>query len=109
MPADQISGFPRQTPNMPQGRIQRRLPTPFARARIDLGGEAPKHRDWRQVPVVDLQPGDTVPGIGLVSRVVRNFDIDADMPWIVVVEGGDENVKSYPGNDIVYAFTADST
>lgn len=104
MPADKIV-----SPKFPQGRVQRKFPDPFRRPSIDLGGgPAPKHRDWQTVRVTDIKAGDIIPGLGLVTHTEETLVLGDEVPWSVVVYGGDSNVKVYSGHDTVYAFTADT-
>ena len=93
-------------PDIP--RIQRKIPAPFQRPAISLDGAGHQdtRRDWRTVIAADLHTGDTVPGIGQLVRIERNFDADSDTPWTITVEGLHGTRCTYAGNTTVFAFTA---
>lgn len=86
-------------------RVQRRIPPPFARPSVNLGQEPGVRRDWRNVPVAAIRAGDLIPGIGLVTLVKTAFNVEAQMPYTVTIEGGEDKVHTFAGNDMVYAFT----
>lgn len=51
------------------GRVK---PAPFQRKSITLGE---KNKEWREIPVSELELGAIVPGIGLVERITEDtFD-----------------------------------
>lgn len=100
-----VGGAPYKTPN-----VRRKLPAPFSRARIDLDGGSRVHRDWKDTPVIDIKRGDTVAGFGTVDKVGEVIQIDnADgrYPWLVRLHNVMGDHRDYPGEQRVFAFTAD--
>jgi hypothetical protein len=94
-------------PSLPNGRVQKKIPTPFARPSISIGGAGPvEKREWRAVLACKLAEGDIVPGVGVLDTVdeqVTTAD-DIEIRWTVTVTGGDDNRRSFDGNDQVWAF-----
>ncbi len=83
--------------------IRRKIPAPFQRPSITIGGPAGPKRHWRHNLACNISPGDTVPGIGIVTDVVETVDPDTHA-WTVVITGGDDNTKIYAGTDTVWVF-----
>lgn len=88
------------TPSHPQ--VRQKLPAPYHRSSITIGAPT-EAREWRHVLACDITAGDTVPGIGLVTRVTDQVRHD-ERTWIVTVEGGHDNQRAYTGTDQVLAF-----
>jgi hypothetical protein len=104
-------------PSPPRTTVRKKMPAPFQRPRISVGGGAAQaKREWRVIPVTDVREGDILPGIGYVETVMENvampdFDQVAagaalDPVWTVIVTGGEDNRRVYNGNDEVHVFTA---
>lgn len=52
------------------GRASKKLPTPYSRPRIDLGGSAKVgKRDWQWVHAYDLEVDDIIAGEGVVLEI----------------------------------------
>lgn len=104
-------------PDLPNGRVVKKVPQPFQRPSISIGRSAQDKRDWRSIPAHALKPGDTIPGLGTLYSVEENLstpeagsglaaDAVADqISWTVTVEGGLHNRRTYPGDHTVWAFT----
>lgn len=114
-----ISRIP--VPGLPNGRVQRKIPKPFARPSITIGGcEPTERREWANVPAHQLRAGDIVPGIGRLFEVTEGVTSPAynsGLPWrevadlvswTVTVKGGVANTRTYQGGEAVWAFTAAS-
>jgi hypothetical protein len=84
-------------------KIRTTLPAAFQRPRIDIDGGAIK-REWRPLLACDLQPGDTVPGIGVLTELQETLNLPTC--WEITVFGGDGNQRVYNATDLVFAFTA---
>lgn len=109
-------------PSLPNATVRKKMPAPFSRPSITIGAAAAAdRREWRVIPVGQVREGDIVPGIGRVSEVIEHIDtpaagsgqtpqeIAAQVAWTVVVVGGLDNTRVYPGDATVWAFTARST
>lgn len=101
-------------PSNPGGRVQRAIPAPFQRPSVTIGaGPDQVHRQWRNILVCDIHDGDIVPDIG---RIVAVDDIIGDVdssvfgatyhPWCIRLTGADGLSKTYPANELIFAFTA---
>lgn len=95
-------------PSSPGGRVQRKIPAPYERPSIAIGGgaAASEKREWRQTSVMDVKAGDTVPDIGVVTEVTHT-ELDAEtLDWFVRITGGQggSNAKYFHGSDSVLAF-----
>jgi len=88
-------------PNHPT--IRRALPKAFHRPTVSVGGTV--RRQWQTVPARCLQPGDNIPGLGLLRRVV----VIETTPNTIVVDGGDGAHATYSADDQVFAFTVEQT
>lgn len=75
-------------------RPRAKIPKPFARQSIDLGGEK---RDWKDVEANELRVGDTVPGVGLL-QIVEN----KDFLWVYIE--GPETSRMLNYTESVFAF-----
>lgn len=93
----------------PPSTTRRVMPKPFQRDSITVGGEHEDavRRDWQTVPVYELEPGDVLPGIGLITNVTEHHRVDetGDTIWQVVVTGGEDHTVTLPGHHTVQAFT----
>lgn len=98
MQLEGVTGAPYKTP-----RIQKRLPAPFQRPSISVGGTTVK-RSWKLTPVTDISPGDMVANFGKVDRKQQWFQRDP-YEWSVNLINvvGDE--KRFGGHETVFAFT----
>ncbi len=83
-------------PNHPRTRVIK--PKPFQRPTTTVAAREVK-RDWRTVPAMKLDCGDTVPGIGTISH----YRITAGK---MIVLGGLGNVHTWDMAEPVFAFTA---
>lgn len=53
-----------------KGRASKKLPTPFSRPRIEIGGSAKvEKRDWQWVSAFDLEEGDIIANEGIVEEI----------------------------------------
>jgi hypothetical protein len=107
-------------PNLPNGRVVRKVPAPFQRPSINIGGTPQVRREWRNVPAHALKAGDTIPGVGTLYRVQetlttppagsdRTPDTIADqITWTVTVEGGLRHTRIYQGSETVWAFSSET-
>ncbi len=88
-------------------RVQRKMPAPFTRPSITIGGDpaAPK-RAWRRILACNVEPGDTVAGFGRVDHV--DDTIAGVGQWNTMLRRDeDDQVTStvYSATDVVFAFT----
>lgn len=91
-------------------QVSKKMPAPFSRPSITIGGASGPKREWRTVRVVDLREGDIVPGIGRLYAVAERIHDDNDnYNWTVLVTGGLNLTRVYAGNDTVWAFTVAGT
>lgn len=106
-------------PSLPNAKVQRKVPKPFARPSISIGGVAPaERREWTIVPAQNIRVGDIVPGIGRVFAVNEQLDapryksgltaeqIVDKVAWTVTVSGGVNNVRVFQGGEEVWCYTA---
>lgn len=49
--------------------MTKKLPAPFKRPSIDIGGSAPEPREWKTVKLVDIRIGDTVADHGKCTEM----------------------------------------
>lgn len=106
-----IEGFQLNSPRAPQ--VRKKMPAPFARPSITIGGSPIERKSWKTVQSQDIKVGDIVPGVGrvyevneVVDRSVMLTSNPPQFPWTVTVKGGLGNVKTYQGGELVWAFTA---
>lgn len=104
-------------PNLPSGRVQRKVPAPFTRPSISIGTAIQERRQWRTVPAHAITQGDTIPGLGTVCEVVeevkqyradqlgRGIGMKPRVLWTVTVAAGDGNERVYAGEEQVWCFT----
>lgn len=56
------------------GRPSKKLPTPFSRPRIEIGGSGKSEkRDWHWISANELEVGDIVAGEGRVDEIRTQF------------------------------------
>lgn len=99
-----------------QPRVQRKMPAPFQRPSISIGTPREARREWRSVLACDIKVGDIVPGLGRIYDVHERVDrfrlavpgSPEQVRWFVVLSGGVSNVRTYQGNETVWAFTAEA-
>lgn len=110
-------------PSLPNGSVRRKIPAPFTRPSITVGGGASpqERRDWKVVPARDIQTGDIIPGVGRVSDVHEDLqapefnsgrswrEVADAVSWTVTITGGLDNIRVYQGGETVWAFTAAAT
>jgi hypothetical protein len=92
-------------PKVPDVRVGKKMPKPFARPSITIGAGTRERREWVTCKIIDIRPGDILPGVGLVSTVSEKLDTEAKS-WTVTVTGGLDQTRVYQGNETVWAFTA---
>ncbi len=95
----ELRGILTGLPNHPT--IRRTTPRRFQRPSADL---TPVKREWRQVPAGKIQPGDNVPGIGVVSTVTELGMLPGDRHTDLRVYGGEGNVKLLRSDEPVFCF-----
>lgn len=110
----ELHGIQIGVPNHPKVRVGTQ-PKPFERPRIDL--DAGGKREWRKVEAQFVQPGDVLPGIGVVSTVdekvlwpgrdhlPRTSARNRPTSWPVIITGGEDNRLVFDGQDILNVFT----
>lgn len=112
----ELTGVVGAPPSHP--RVQRKLPSPFTRHRIDLDGGRQVKRAWQHISVLEVKKGDTVAGFGtveVVAEFVRNTDengkADQSGPvnWRIRLYNVMGDYRDYPGHERVFAFTKDDT
>ena len=109
-------------PTIPNGRIQRAIPKPFARPSITIGGTAAGEpwRAWRTVVAHAVKAGDIVADFGRVTVVsdqvqapvyrsgLTASQIADELTWVVTLIGTDVGhgapVRHLHGAATVYAF-----
>lgn len=90
-------------PRLPSGRVQRKMPAPFARPSISIGVPPHQQREWRHVLACDLGEGDTVPGLGLLGVIRETHSGGAD-GWSVHLEGAEGRAATFSATASVFAF-----
>lgn len=103
------------------GRVQKHMPKPFARPSIDLGGGSTSvKREWKWVPATDIMPGDTVPGLGIVTHVDERIETPAEGEQFVDVQAAADaiswkvdvrndmvgTIRTFEGEERVWVFAA---
>lgn len=88
-----MTGKPYQHP-----QVRKKLPNPFARPSITVGGETAKQvkRTWQDLSVTEIKKDDTVAGFGTVAAAVESIEIDQvyeDGGWD---EGGEDILVDRP-------------
>lgn len=102
-----ITGAPYATP-----RVQKKMPKPFARPSISVGGSGPKavKRDWKQTPVHKVAVGDTVADVGEVDTIEEISESSGvavrDHVWTIVLTNVFGARFRFRGETSVMAFTA---
>jgi len=107
------------TPRDPGVRVRAKMPAPFARPCISVGGpEDGVTRVWRSVVARNLGVGDLIPGVGKVHHVHETVlapqhdsglsaeSIVERILWTVTVHGGNNNTARYRGDEMVWCFTS---
>lgn len=94
-----IEGVRMGLPSHPTTRVVTK-PQPFQRPSTTVTAPTVK-RAWRTVPAERIDIGDTVPGIGVITR--HSYHLNTNT---VTVYGGDDNSAAWPATEPVYAFTA---
>jgi hypothetical protein len=64
------------TPN--RGRPSKKLPKPFSRPRIEIGGSSTEKKDWQWVNAFDLEEGDIIAGEGVVLEIKTHVQYGAE-------------------------------
>ena len=88
-------------PQIPNTRVQRAIPRPFQRPSIVAYTNDGQRRMWKYVRVCDLQNGDIVVDVGLISQFKESFNHGI---WLVSFLGGDGEQHVFPGAHQVRAF-----
>ncbi len=61
------------------GRASKKLPKPFSRPRIELGGSGKvAKKDWQWVSGFDLKEGDIIAGEGVVDEIKTHVQYGAE-------------------------------
>lgn len=102
-----------QINKVPQGRVQRKVPKPFSRPSVAIGGKPEERREWRNIPAHALGEGDVIPDLGLVTQVDEaawnTKTVSRDEPisvhWTITVTAGENNTRVYNGEDQIWCFT----
>ncbi len=94
-------------PATPPATIRRKMPEPFTRPRLVIGGPDGPKREWRTIPAYDLSIGDIVPGVGRLYKVDETTYLPEGR-WVVEVEGGLDNRRSFGGEELVFAYAPES-
>lgn len=87
--------------------IRRKMPAPFSRPRLVIGAPDGPKRDWRHIPACDLAIGDIVPGIGRLYKVDETTYLPEGR-WVIFVEGGLDNRRTFSGEELVFAYAAEA-
>jgi hypothetical protein len=107
--------------NLPNGRVVRKVPKPFARPSITIGTPPTERREWRTVRAYEIREGDVIPGLGMVTRAEEinsspkagsglDPEVIADsVVWQVYVWAGEDNMATYQGNTEVWCFARPAT
>lgn len=62
-----------------KGRPSKKLPTPFSRPRIEIGGSSTREkRDWQWVNAFDLEKDDIIAGEGVVEEIKTQAQYGAE-------------------------------
>lgn len=77
--------------------MAKRLPKPFKRPSIDLGGP---HKAWKNIPVTDVRVGDIVSDVGLVQGT---FTVTSPAVTTLTNVYGEQTLFS--NSAVVFAFT----
>ena len=96
-------------------RVQRKLPSPFKRPSITVGGGVEVKRQWRQVPVRSLNVGDVVADVGMIDNIDEILEIpgrvwdgeSTDISWRVKLTNVVGGVHEFGGESVVLAYTAE--
>jgi hypothetical protein len=51
------------------GRPSKKIPAPYSRPRIEIGGKPEEKKDWHWISAFDLKEGDIIAGEGVVQEV----------------------------------------
>lgn len=97
-----VTGSPYNTP-----RTRRALPKPFVRPSIDISGTAKLiKRVWRELNVLDVKPGDTVAGVGVVANCIetRDFSNPKAPVWSIRLHNVAHDYFDFGGHERVFAF-----
>ena len=62
----------------PKGKPSKKMPTPFSRPRIEIGGGTRAKKDWFWVSAFELKEGDIIANEGLVLEVKTQFQEGAE-------------------------------
>lgn len=61
-----------------RGNASRKLPTPFSRPRIEIGGGKQEKKDWQWLNAFELEEGFVVAGEGVVQEIRTQFQEGAE-------------------------------
>lgn len=98
-----VTGKPYKHP-----QVRRKVPT-FSRPRIDLDGGAGRRvkREWQDMAVNDLEPGDTVAEFGTIEARAVFLEPDEQTPWRIRFYNVHGEWRDYPGEQRVFAFSTE--
>lgn len=103
-----VTGAPYKTP-----QVRKVMPAPHERKRIDMDGGSRVKRSWKDTPVTDIQAGDLVANVGLVTFVgefLGDHDDEAlRLFWTFRLTNALDEHFRFPGHERLYAFTKDPT
>lgn len=67
------------TPFTPgKGRPSKKMPTPFSRPRIEIGGDPKAKKDWQWLNAFELEEGDIIAGEGVVLEIKTQVQYGAE-------------------------------
>lgn len=116
-----VTGKPYDTP-----QVRKKMPDPFQRPRINLDGGARQiKRSWKDTSVLDVRQGDTVAQFGTVVETKQTINLPLagavdlsqepvlesdtiELTWRVRLYNVMGDYKDFPGEQRVFAFTADA-
>lgn len=106
VPIERIPASPLTAP-----KVQRKIPDPYTRPALSIGGTSGARRQWRQIPVTAVRAGDTVAGVGLVTDTQEKLVTpnrvlaDPDVTWTITLTNIEGVGRVYGGHETVLCFT----
>lgn len=65
----------------------KKLPSPYKRPSISIGGGAQKRREWKYVTAMDIREGDIVADLGLVHEITYYHQQDPVQIYVGILAG----------------------